>query len=211
MLYLFAGDSLTEASNNEGVSFADYTAVDGEVKVIGVSGTTVDRYSLYPVNRYDLLSQINRHADTFAQADVIFIEYGLNDIAAVLAGNVTYRKVMLAFRRAIDALRQIAPKATLVYLYIGPVSVIKAASKLQVRYLREEYLKGLVKHFSARKWARLYTRLVNDVAKLVPTALMFCNAQEYVGNLDKDKLHPNDYGYSLIGQNLTLQLGWLGL
>lgn len=207
MVYLFVGDSFTEAANNDGVGFPEYLSLDGEVRVVGVSGTTVDRYSLYPVNRYDLLSQITRHPDTFSTADVICFEYGMNDMGAVLAGNVSYRQVLLAFRRAIDALRQAAPEAELVFLYIGEASVIKAASKLQARYLNEEWLPGLVRRLSARKWARLYRRLVKDLSKLVPKAAMYLSPEEYLSHIDQDRLHPDDYGYWQIGYNLTMQLG----
>ena len=206
MRYLFIGDSFTEGQNNSGKGYAHYMNeyIDGEVLIDGISGTTVGSYSIYPVNRYSLLSRLDRIDYKVSLADVIVLEFGINDISAVTAGNATYRQVLLAFISAIDAIRQLNPKASLYILHLGGDDVIRAASRFNACYMNREYFSKYPVRVTERKWARLYRRLVRDLCSfsLWPVR-MFRNAEEYTQHMDVDRLHPNAAGYKIVARNVV--------
>ena len=66
MKNLFFGDSLTSGENNDGKSFVEYIPHSEKV---GVSGTTIGEYSIYPVDGYSLLSQIPRNIEKIKKAE----------------------------------------------------------------------------------------------------------------------------------------------
>ena len=115
MKVLIFGDSISAGSNSK-VKYSDY--FDCEVKNLAVSGTTIGEYSIYPVDGYSLLSLYDKD-DYIKDADVILLEYGINDASAVMCDFTDTNKVMLNFVKVLDGIRQLNSKADIKMLAIS--------------------------------------------------------------------------------------------
>lgn len=91
---LFIGDSFTAGENNNFISYAQYLDKNYDSTQIGVAGTTIGEYSLYLVDGFSLLSQIQRYKDDISKAGTIFLEYGINDISSMLGNKVSYQQIL---------------------------------------------------------------------------------------------------------------------
>lgn len=208
MFYLFTGDSLTEGCNNGGKGYAHYVKemTSAVCAIDGVSGTTIGSYSPYPVNRYCLASRLDMIASDIRCADAIVLEFGLNDVTAIECGLATFTEVVIAFVSAVDAIRQLNPKAKVYYITIGGKDVIKAASRFQGAYIREEYLAGYPISFKDKRYATMYACLMNAFSLRAEPLVMFKDVHEYVDHLDSDRLHPDAVGYEIAARNIAEQL-----
>ena len=205
MQNLFFGDSMTSGENNGNVSYADY--ISNSIK-IGVSGTTIGEYSIYPVDGNSLLSLIPKHIKEIKEAENIFIEYGINDTTSILVGNVKATQVLVAFVKALDYIKQINPEAKLYFLVAENATISLALS--QYKYLRNDYMKNYWSEDAgnAKDWAQLYEEFISVVVSKSDVKIieMFNNDKEYRDNLDTDGLHPTDKGYRMIAENIKTEL-----
>lgn len=91
---LFVGDSFTAGENNNFISYVQYIDKSYDSTQIGVPGTTIGEYSLYSVDGFSLLSQIDKYKDDISKANTIFLEYGINDISSMLGNKVSYQQIL---------------------------------------------------------------------------------------------------------------------
>lgn len=206
MKNLFIGDSITSGENNHGISYTDYIPFSEK---IGISGTTIGEYSLYPVDGKSLLSIIPQNIDKIKEAENIFLEYGINDVSSISVGNVRPTQVLIAFNKAMDWIKQINPEANL-YFLIGYKCLLSLALH-NYKYLRCDYMKYYWDKdcIDAKDWANVYVEFLNKVVSPrddIKIIDMYKNDKEYRDNLDEDDLHPNDNGYRIIANNIQEEI-----
>lgn len=204
MKNLFFGDSLTSGENNNNKSFVDYIPYSEKV---GVSGTTIGEYSIYPVDGHSLLSLIPQNIEKIKSADNIFLEYGINDITAAITANTEASKITIAFVKALDYIKQINPKAKIYFLIA--TNAIETIAKNQCSYLVNDYLRYCYgTEYDYRRYAGTYEGFIEEVVKHAPVEVldMFSCEEDLSEHLDKDNLHPTDEGYQIIANNLKKEL-----
>lgn len=203
MRTVFLGDSFTSGETNGDFSFCDY--VSGTSYNMGISGTTIGEYSIYPVDGNSLLSVISRSVDVIKKADTIFIEYGINDTSAIMCGFATEDTVIVSFVKALDWLKQINPGAKIYFLTLSnKQNIIKLFGEKQCRYLEQDYFKGYSFKFPSNIWVDNYCNIIKQVEKRVVTVPMFGNFEPWM--LGDDDLHPSDAGYKVIAENLKMYI-----
>ena len=202
---LFMGDSLTSGENNSFTSYVQYLDKNKcNATRLAVSGTTIGEYSLYPVDGFSLVSQVKRHKMQIASADVIFLEYGVNDASAIIAGNVTYQQVLISFIKALDAIKQTNPEAEIKFLALSSdMDVLFTYARYQHKYLKEDYFKGYDIVDTKGMWALNYARLMRDIAKRVEVIPMILDVNQLERYMDRDNIHPNDTGYKKIAEVIS--------
>lgn len=206
MLSVFLGDSFTQGENNKNISFADYMAC-GKTVNLGVSGTTIGEYSIYPVDGNSLLSLIFMNQQTIKQADRIFIEYGINDASSCMSGFVKETAVRVSFVKAIDLIKQLNDRAEIYFLALSvDKDIINDYAKLQCEYLCNDYFKGYDVSMPVNLWASIYSTIVEIAKKRVPVLSMIPNKEFLIDKISDDKIHPNDLGYFEIARNISKQL-----
>lgn len=200
---IFFGDSITEGANSE-QDFVGYLNNYTTAYNVGISGTTIGEYSIYPVDGQSL-SALYPKID-LSRYDEIFLEYGTNDVSAIMCGFTTLQKVIVSFVKAIDGIHQKNPSAKIRFLAISlDHNIILEHSKLQCAYLKEDYFKGYDFNFPVNLCASLYEQLIEDVQKRVEVIPMiedirfFSPEAECIGN---DNLHPNEKGHIIIADTI---------
>lgn len=211
MNLLFIGDSITEGQGSG--SYVEYIAsrLPGhQVMKLGISGTTIGEYSPYPVEGDSLLWKLKsqEYIKAVKDADMIFLEYGANDASALLLELVTARQVSVALVKAVDAIRQLNPNAKLMFLVLSKSRQIVADfANSMVEYLSKYFAPlsiDFAGHLGARgrKWLESYTFIVWQMSVLLPVVSMIESTSFYKEHTAEDKLHPNNEGYMIIGQNV---------
>lgn len=207
MKLVFYGDSLTSGENNSFISYVDKLRdkfPSNEIIKFGVSGTTTGEYSLYPVEGDSLISQLHRTVLTFKDCDLIFLEYGINDVSAIVCGKTSLTNVLLEFRKCVDFIRQNNSRCKIIFLTVADVSLM---SELQYKYLSEDYLADVrdLVYIDYSSWSKIYIsicsfakKLCDYVFELYPVGLDMRNF------MDTDNLHPNDAGYDEISKHIEL-------
>lgn len=199
---VFIGDSMTSGENNGCKSYAHYfqeTNKDYNVTILGVSGSCFGNYSIYPVES-NLYTMIDKNEDILYKADLIVIEFGVNDAAAVSLGYVDLLKVYISINRAVDYIKQISLAKLLFILALNPdcVQFTEYLFKYQ-NYLNNEYLlKGiscnLIKLDAAYRY--IYS-FINQNFNIITMD------KDLYNNIDIDNIHPNDKGYKEFAERLT--------
>lgn len=69
---LFIVDSFTIGENNNFTSYVQYLDMTYNSTRLGVPGSTIGEYSLYLVDGFSLLSQIDKYKDGISKAHAIF-------------------------------------------------------------------------------------------------------------------------------------------
>ena len=203
-MVVFFGDSITECSNSE-CSFTDYLDADQTIFNFGVSGTTMGEYSIYPVDGHSLISSYNVRAVNLS--DKIFLEYGINDVSAMMCGFVKEQQVLISFVKALDGIKQLNSKAEIYFLTISDdYDIVKSYAQLQCIYLEDDYFKDFNFKFPYTMWADYYWNLMQDIKKRVPTIPMINNFEFLDKYLSDDKIHPNKYGHEIIAENIKKYL-----
>lgn len=210
---LFLGDSLTSGENNNFISYVEH--MSGNSTKLAVSGTTIGEYSIYPVDGDSLLSLIKCNEKQIASADIICLEYGVNDVSAIIAGNVTYTQVLIAFTKAYDYIKQLNPRAKTYFLALTfDKSILLNYAMQQVSYLDRDYFRDILdfekgapdRLDAATEWSSLYSQLMIAVSRRMPVISVIDDYGDLFNNMDKDGLHPDDCGYKIIADNISRQL-----
>lgn len=203
MSFVFLGDSITAGSSS---SFSFTECIDPEYDIFnfGISGTTVGEYSIYPVDGYSLLATYDKIAE-LRMADKIFLEYGCNDVAAIMCGFTTLQTAIISFVKAVDGIRQLNNEAEICFLSIAePYSIIISEyAKYQVEYLRNDYFKGYDFTFPVNMWASNYSDFALGASKRCDKVIpMIEDYRFFDKHLAGDKLHPNETGHKVIAQTI---------
>lgn len=209
MKILFFGDSITSAENNSFNGFVERLNLSNCTNY-GVSGTTVGDYSLYPVYDNDLISLLQQHKAEIIESDMLFLEYGSNDVSSIVVGYTTLIEVTVSLIKALDYINQLNPHIKICFIGLG-INSIKFAQG-QCEYLNNHYLKNSgLKKISIKSWIRTYKAFENTVKSLIPTCISLAELILDDNLLDTDHMHPNDAGYELISKDILSQLDSLSI
>lgn len=209
---LFFGDSITEGSGSR-IRFTDclndFTTAEPAdlIENKGISGTTLGEYSIYPVDGKSLLSLLKTWNNTYIKmADTIILEYGINDVSAIMCDFTSCEKVIVTFVKAIDWIRQLNPYCKIHCLSISDDDdIISAYAELQCKYLENEYFKGYGFTFPHGIWQSNYMKLIDGFKKRANVIPMITDSsflQESSHLLCDDRLHPNELGHKKIAETI---------
>lgn len=202
---IFLGDSFTAGTNvgnqcsfphlvsNENVAIHNY----------GVDGTTIGDYSIYPV--HDYLCNLMRYRIAWPNNltnGKIFLEYGLNDVSAIMSGKTNLHAVISDLVSALDDIRQYTPNIELYFLYI-PEDMIDYFAVSQCCYLENVYFKGLGYKYTPANYADIYNVMMNKISNILPMIPMITKGFDFDTMIDSDELHPNYAGHLHIASNIA--------
>jgi len=200
-MWLFFGDSLTEGSNCD-YSFTDFIDPIYHPTNLGVSGTTIGEYSIYPVDGHSLLKQIENNKDYIRKANTIFIEYGANDVSAIMCGFATVQTVVVSFVKAIDWIKQINPACRIIFLSFGSEKVIVSNAFNMCKYLEKQYFSKFDFKFPLGVYIDTYKQIISQINKICDIIYMFDDEMISKDFLSDDNLHPNKEGHVRIANNI---------
>ena len=205
-MYLFFGDSLTRGENCEH-SFTDYLPCEWDVYNLGVSGTTIGEYSIYPVDGDSLLGQISKHTEAIKCASDIFIEYGSNDVSAIMCGFATVQTVVVSFVKAVDWIKQLNPKVNIYFLGMTNNDIIINRATRMCAYLKNYYFKSFNFDFPVNIYVAYYKQIIDNISKVCDIIEMFDTTMGFDMNefTSDDNIHPNEVGHKRIAGNIVLQ------
>lgn len=143
--YLFFGDSITSAENNNYNGFVEKLGLDN-YKNYGVSGTCFGSYSLYPVMDNNFIDMIDKHKEEIKQAKYLFIEYGCNDISSIVAKYTTINHVKIDIIKSLDYIKQLNSDIKIFFILLGDKN-INTFARGQCIYLSHDYLKKTINRF----------------------------------------------------------------
>ena len=203
-MILFFGDSITEGDNCD-CSYTDFLPPELDVENYAISGTTIGEYSIYPVDGHSLLSQISKYKRDISKADTIYIEYGANDVSAIMCGFATMQTVIVSLVKAIDWIRQLNSNAKIIFLQLGNDKVIEQHSENMCDYLENDYFSAFNFKFPKTVYQHLYTEFIANVWKICNNVKnmfddeMIENMSDYISD---DNIHPNREGHKRIARNI---------
>ena len=198
-MILFFGDSFTSAENNNFNSFVEKLKLK-DYKNYGISGTCIGNYSLYPVENNNLIDLISIKKEEIKKADIIFLEYGCNDISSIVVGYTCLNIVLIDLIKCLDFIHQLNPLCKIYFLSMGDNLYIFSYG--QLNYLKNDYLKSISNLLiqdldqSISKWISLYNEFITYVKKTNINIIEFPRFNK--DELDLDYVHPNDKGYNKI-------------
>ena len=198
---LFFGDSLTAGENNNDISFVDY--VKGNTMNLGISGTTIGEYSIYPVDGNSLLGVINRNQNAIKYADKIFLEYGCNDVAAIMCGFATVKTVVVSLVKALDWIKQLNSQSKVYFLALGDKKTVYDFALNNSYYLQHKYFSGFDFKFPPSIYSKIYDEIRDKVRDSCDIIHMVKNNEFSNELLSDDNLHPNDEGHKIIAKNIN--------
>lgn len=202
MNVVFIGDSMTSGENNGCKSYAHYFQEmnkDYNVTILGVSGSCFGNYSIYPVES-SLYTMIDKNEDILYKADLIVIEFGLNDAASISLGYVDPLKVYISINRAVDYIKQISSAKLLFILAVNPESIqftdylFNYTTYLNTEYLLQGINCQLLNLDTAYRC--VYSFIHQNFNLITMDKALY-------DNLDVDNIHPNDKGYKKFAERLT--------
>ena len=204
MSTLFFGDSLTAGSNCD-CKYTDFLPSGWGVHNHAISGTTIGNYSIYPVDGYSLLDRIEKYRGSIEGADTIFIEYGSNDVSAIMCGFATEQTVIISLVKALDWIKQLNPKAKVIFLIPGTLSVVESIAKSMCNYLENDYFGKFDFKFPVSKYVSIFSSLLENIKKLCQVMYMFDESMLSDDYISDDNIHPNAKGHRHIAQNIIQQ------
>lgn len=195
---LFFGDSIT-AGEGCPASFVPYLGGPLQNYNLGVSGATIGEYSIYPVDGNSLLSLIPQNKMSIERANNIFIEYGINDISAVLCGNATIRQVIIAWVKAFNLIKNINPNVNIYFLSYGTHLVIKDLAECVCTYLNDTYFRDVLHIIFADDFVHYYTLFEESIMRYCKVIHLF-DYREYndINLVQADGIHPTHEGHKYI-------------
>ena len=204
---LFVGDSFTAGENNNFISYVQYIDKSYDSTQIGVPGTTIGEYSLYLVDGFSLLSQIDKCKDDISKADTIFLEYGINDISSMIGNKVSYQQILAALDKAISALNHINPNAKIKFLVLSLYNeVIISYANNHHEYLTKDFYPDQDINHIKQMWADNYFKLIKDISNRLETIPMILNLNQLKKYFAKNTMHPSKEGYKIIANNINSYL-----
>ena len=204
---LFFGDSLTAGSNCD-CKYTDFLPSGWGVHNHAISGTTIGNYSIYPVDGYSLLDRIEKYRGSIEEVDTIFIEYGSNDVSAIMCGFATEQTVIISLVKALDWIKQLNPKAKIVFLIPGDEAVIWYLGTSMCNYLENDYFGKLNFKFPVSKYVYIFMNLLKEVEKVCDVMYMFDKSMLSADYISDDNIHPNAKGHKHIAQNIIKQFNF---
>lgn len=196
---LFFGDSLTAGENNNNISFVDYVRCNS--LNLGISGTTIGEYSIYPVDGNSLLGVINKHQNAIKTADKIFLEYGCNDVAAIMCGFATIQTVTVSLVKAIDWIKQLNPRCKIYFLALGDEGAINTFAGNECYYLENDYFSKFDFKFTISVFSDIYNKILTNIDKICDIIYMF-DGEVSSDWLSDDGVHPSNAGHIEIASNI---------
>lgn len=201
---VFIGDSLTSGENNNFRSYAHIVKekTNYNVSVLGVSGACFGDYSIYPV-KDTLFTLVDTNTEVIRDADYLFIEFGINDTAAVAMRYVDINKVYISIVRAVDYIKQLNKDIKLTFLL---VDATKEYSSKYLEYLKYDYFKDyptfskLIDYDVWYKWDLTYKNIRQFISKSFD--LILINEGVKSEYLDADNIHPTEEGYAIIADSI---------
>ena len=204
---LFVGDSFTAGENNNFISYVQYIDKSYDSTQIGVPGTTIGEYSLYSVDGFSLLSQIDKYKDDISKANTIFLEYGINDISSMLGNKVSYQEILDTLDKAISALNHINPNANIKFLVLSlDNEVIISYANNYHEYLTKDFYPDQDINHIKQMWTDNYIKLIKDVSNRLETIPMILNLNQLKKYFAKNSMHPSKEGYKIIDNNINSYL-----
>lgn len=202
-MVLFFGDSIISAENNNFNGIVEKLN-NKECINLGVSGTCIGNYSLYPVGNNNFIDLLYKEEKRIKDADTIFIEYGSNDISSVILNYTTINNVLIELNKILDFIKQVNPKVKIYFITLGKNKYTFCSG--QIDYLRNDYLKDInelvFSNLSNRdlysKWLENYDLFEEYVKRMIKNVIELPFLDSF--NLDKDNMHPNDLGYEKISK-----------
>ena len=205
MRLLFFGDSFTEGEGSTNkCSFTHFLKDIYNISVwnFGISGTTIGEYSIYPVDGNSLLSNISKYKVFIENCDVLYLEYGINDMSAIMCDFTTLKIVEVSFVKALDAIKQINPSIKIIFLSISDKPcIVDMYANLQCKYLMDDYFKGYNFYIEHKDWSDNYKKLVEFIERRCYVVPMVTD-MNFFDNMSNDLIHPNNEGYSMISKNI---------
>ena len=196
---LFFGDSLTAGENNNNTSFVDYVRENSFN--LGISGTTIGEYSIYPVDGNSLLGVINRNQNAIKYADKIFLEYGCNDVASIMCGFATIQTVTVSLVKAIDWIKQLNPRCKIYFLALGDEGAISTFAGNECYYLENNYFSKFDFKFPISVFSNTYNKILTNIDKICDIIYMF-DGEVSSDWLSDDGVHPSNAGHIEIASNI---------
>ena len=202
-MILFFGDSFTSGENNNFNGYVEKLKIN-DYKNYGISGTCIGDYSLYPVGNNNLIDILYTKKEEIEKADIIFLEYGANDISSIICGYTTLNIALIDLVKCLDYIHQINPRCKIYFLSLG--NNLKTFSLGQINYLKDDYFKSISSLlFSSieeciSKWIYLYNEFLSYVRNTNIEIIEFPTLNK--NELDLDNLHPNDNGYNKIADTI---------
>lgn len=203
---LFFGDSITAGEGAFAkVNFTDFFKRDA--LNLGVSGTTIGRYSPYPTDDYCLLNMVQRHKKEIKEHNIIFLEYGINDTTAIMCGMASFECVIVSVIKAVDYIKQINPECEVYFLrFSDKPEIEKKLAEVQCEYLKNVYFKDFdFNNFPASVWLKYYSDLILKISKMLPVFPMLSDVK-WEDIISEDGLHPNITGHAFIYENIISYL-----
>lgn len=196
MKSLFFGDSITQGEPFSFTSFLPYQCIN-----LGVSGTTIGEYSVYPVDGKSLLSRLYAREYIIPMYDYVFLEYGINDVSAIVCNNVQYTQVVISAVKALDYIKRVAPEIDIYFLYFGR-KCMDSISRGVVDYLKNDYFKNIGYDFDSKYFATVYETLIYSIKDMVKTVDVMPNDVFDDKYLMDDGIHFNESGCKVIASML---------
>ena len=206
------GDSLTSGENNDfqGIGYFTQanTTVTQDFIYVSESGTCVGDYSIYPVDSY-LFKMLKDNRNTVAEADIIVLEFGINDVMSLLREYTTLEKVHIDLAKCRDFIGQVNPNAR-AFFVTSTLDKITEYSAKQVEYVNYDYLKTTMtrqmRSFETLSFENYYKCFIHYAEQLFDIVKLdiFSTTLQHLD--EDDGLHPDGYGYEILGRQLLEQL-----
>lgn len=190
------GDSLGQGTNNGNYSFVDILSESGvfsDVVKACVGSATIGPYQVDSAAAgYDLVSQVDRYADDVADADIIMLEYGGNDVIAYNAGNIqmgsysdTADTVSVCgyLTKAMERIRALNPTAKIVWLAAFWDSYDSAKNAVDAGY--------------ADAWLLFQATAIRTARQYLTGVIPIFDGLG-AGDVSSDGIHPNTTGHTKI-------------
>ena len=214
---VFIGDSLTSGENNNFRSYAHIVKekTNYNVSVLGVSGACFGDYSIYPV-KDTLFTLVDTNTEVIRDADYLFIEFGINDTAAVIMRYVDINKVYISIVRAVDYIKQLNKNVKLTFLLVDATGEY---SLKYLKYLKYDYFKDyptlsdpILRYGCFENYLTL-----NDSIYYCDWDFTYKNIRQFISRsfdlilinegvkseyLDSDNIHPTEEGYAIIADSI---------
>ena len=202
-MILFFGDSIISAENNHFDGIVEKLNNKNYIN-LGISGTCIGNYSLYPVGSNNLIDLIYKEESKIKEANTIFLEYGSNDISSVILKYTTINNILIELNKILDFIKQVNPKTNIYFILLGKNKYTFSSG--QVDYLKNSYLKDINELiFSNLSNKELYSMWLDNydifeeyVKRMVNNIIELPFLDNY--HLDSDNMHPNDLGYKEISK-----------